>query len=90
MAAEDLARKAKEAFQNEKVQAALRTEQAEDVSDAVLDRAAGLADRLTGGRYTEQVERGRHAADERIGTDADRRAATEGAQRRPRAPTARP
>ena len=71
MAAEDLARKAKEAFQNEKVKAALRTDQAEEVSDAVLDRTAGLADRLTGGRYTEQVERGRHAADERIGTDAD-------------------
>jgi hypothetical protein len=81
MAADDLARRAKQAFQNEKVQAALRTQQAEDVSDAVLDRAAGLADRLTGGRYTEQVAQGRHAADERIGTDAERR--DPAAERRP-------
>ncbi|WP_418606056.1 antitoxin [Georgenia sp. SUBG003] len=82
MGLDDLARKAKEAWQHEKVQNALRSEKAESVSDSVLDRAAGAADRVTGGRYTDQVAGAREAADARIGTPA--RADVTGGRRRGR------
>lgn len=70
MGLDDLARKAREAWQQEKVQSAFRSEKAEGVSDSVLDRVADAADRATGGRYADQVEGARQAVDERIGTPA--------------------
>jgi hypothetical protein len=75
MGLDDLARKAKEAWQHEKVQNAIRSEKAEGVSDSVLDKVADAADRATGGRYADQVAGARRAADERIGTPSERPAA---------------
>ncbi|MGZ4622390.1 MAG: antitoxin [Blastococcus sp.] len=45
----------------------LDSEQGEQRSDQALDKAAELADEKTGGTYDQQVEKGRDAADERIG-----------------------
>jgi hypothetical protein len=69
MGFDDLARKAKDAFQNEKVQQALRSEKAEQVSDSVLEKAAGMADRATGGKYEQQIAGARNVADTKIGTE---------------------
>jgi hypothetical protein len=73
MGLDDLARKAKEAWQHEKVQNALRSEKAEGASDSVLDKVADAANRTTGGKYADQVAGARQAADERIGTPAGAR-----------------
>jgi len=78
MAAEDLGKKAEDLakqagdFVKEnsgKIQDALKSEQAEGISDKLLDGAAGLANKATGGKYAEQVESARKAADERIGNE---------------------
>ncbi|MFD1506266.1 antitoxin [Georgenia yuyongxinii] len=69
MGFDDLARKAKDAFQSEKVQQALRSEKAETVSDTVLEKAAGMADKATGGKYEQQIAGARNMADTKIGTD---------------------
>jgi len=55
----DMAKKAKDALSSDK---------GEQVSDRVLDGAAGLANTVTGGKHADKVQRGRDAADERIGT----------------------
>jgi hypothetical protein len=39
----------------------------EELSDKGLDAAAGKADELTGGKYADQIQQGRDAADEKIG-----------------------
>lgn len=44
-------------------------------SDAVLDKAADLANKVTGGKYAEKVESARAEADKRLG-DADAGSAT--------------
>ena len=69
MGLDDLARKAKDAFQSEKVQQALRSQKAEQISDTVLEKTAGVADRATGGKYEQQIAGARNAADSRIGTE---------------------
>ncbi|GAA2087247.1 MULTISPECIES: Rv0909 family putative TA system antitoxin [Brevibacterium] len=54
----DIANKAKDALNSDK---------AEQITDTGLDKAAAAADKLTGGKYTEQIQKGRDAADEKIG-----------------------
>ncbi|WP_035281719.1 antitoxin [Brevibacterium album] len=54
----DLANKAKDA---------LNSDRGEKISDQGLDKVAAAADKLTGGKYTEQIQKGRDAADEKIG-----------------------
>lgn len=48
---------------------ALNSEQGEQISDQVLDGAAGAANRVTGDRFAEQVQQGRDAADGFVGTE---------------------
>lgn len=55
----DMAKKAKDALSSDK---------GEQTSDRVLDGAADLANKVTGGKHADTVQRGRDAADERIGT----------------------
>lgn len=70
----DFMDKAKDAVGGEKVQDALRSDKAEEISDSALGTAAEKADGLTGGRFGDQIDSARDAADERIGNDgaADR------------------
>ena len=51
----------------------LNTEQGERTSDSVLDKVAQAADKATGGKHRDQIEKARDAADQHLGTkDADR------------------
>ena len=71
MGIEDLAKQAGDfAKENaDKVSEALKSEQAEGISDKVLDGAADLANKLTGGKFADQVESARDAADGAIGNE---------------------
>lgn len=71
MGLDDLAKQAGNLFEQNKgtIDAALKSEQAEDISDKVLDAAADLANKLTGGKFAEQVGGVRDAADKAIGTE---------------------
>ncbi|GAA3731663.1 hypothetical protein GCM10022239_05320 [Leifsonia bigeumensis] len=48
---------------------ALKSEQAEDISDKVLDGAEDLANKVTGGKFSEQVDGVRDAVDGKIGNE---------------------
>ena len=71
MGIEDLAGKATEfAKQNaDKVEAALKSEQAEGISDKLLDGAADLANKATGGKFADKVEDIRNDLDGKIGNE---------------------
>jgi hypothetical protein len=47
----------------------LDSEQGEQRSDQALDKAAEFADDKSGGKFDNQIDKGRDAADERIGRD---------------------
>ncbi|CAG7614190.1 Rv0909 family putative TA system antitoxin [Leucobacter soli] len=78
MAAEDFTKKAEELAKQagdfvkenaDKVQDALKSEQAEGISDKLLDGAAGLANKITGGKFADQVEDVRENLDKNIGNE---------------------
>lgn len=71
MGLEDLGKQAGDfAKQNaDKIDAVLKSEQAEGVSDKVLDGAAGLANKLTGGKFADKVEGIRDNLDDKIGNN---------------------
>ncbi|WAB81353.1 antitoxin [Microcella daejeonensis] len=69
MAIDDITKKAQEFLNDEKVKGMLESEQAEDVSDRVLDGVAGLADSLTGGRFSEQIDDVKGTIDEKVGNE---------------------
>lgn len=69
MGLDDITRKAKEFLDDNKVKDALKSEQAEDISDKVLDATADAADKVTGGKHEDKIEAARKAADDKIGTD---------------------
>lgn len=52
-----------------RTRAKLKSEKAEHVSDKLLDGAAGLANRVTGGKFADRVESSREAADKQIGNE---------------------
>ncbi|MCI2265443.1 antitoxin [Sediminivirga luteola] len=62
--------KAKDLANDPKVKNALGSEKAERASDAVLDKAAGAVDRVTGGKHSDTVRKARDAADRAVGTDS--------------------
>ncbi|MEE6281842.1 antitoxin [Georgenia sunbinii] len=53
----------------DKAKEALGGEKGEQHSDDALDRASGLADDKTGGKHADKVEKGRDAADKKIGNE---------------------
>jgi hypothetical protein len=71
MAIDDLAKQAGDFMKDnsDKIQETLKSEQAEDISDKVLDGAADLANKLTGGKFEEQIKGARDAADGAIGNE---------------------
>ena len=69
---DDITNKAKEFLDSDAVKDALKSEQAEDVSDKLLDGVAGAANKVTGGKFEEQIDGARDAADkgrERVALD---------------------
>lgn len=69
MALDDITKKAQEFLNDNKVQDALKSEQAEDISDKVLDGVAGVADKVTGGKFSEQIDDARENIDKKIGNE---------------------
>lgn len=71
MGLEDLGKQAGDFVKQnaDKVDAALKSEQAEGVSDKVLDGAANLANKLTGGKFADQVDGVRDNLDGKIGNE---------------------
>ena len=69
--AADLAGKAGEFLSenSDKIQEALKSEQAEQISDKILDGAADLADKVTGGQHADKISEVRDGIDGKIGTD---------------------
>ena len=70
-ALDDLAKKAQGFVEENKdqIQAALKSEQAEDVSDKVLDAVADTIDDVTGGKHSERIQSARDTADEHVGNE---------------------
>jgi hypothetical protein len=64
---DDITNKAKEFLESDSVKKALKSEQAEDISDKLLDGVADAAKNVTGGKFDEQIEGARKAADKAVG-----------------------
>lgn len=71
MGIEDLTQKAKDfaAKNGEKINEALHSEQAEQISDRVLDGLAKAANTVTGDKYADKVEELRDSADKKLGNE---------------------
>ena len=59
--------KAKELEELARKQMAEHPEQTEKYSDEGIERAGDAIDRLTGGKYADQVDKAQHAADDHVG-----------------------
>lgn len=64
---DDIAKKAQEFLKDEKVKGALKSEQAEGISDKLLDGVAGAVDKATGGKFHGQIDSAREQADKKVG-----------------------
>jgi hypothetical protein len=69
MALDDITKKAQEFLQNNKVTEALKSEQAEEISDKLLDGVAGAANKVTGGKFEDKISEARDAADKQVGNE---------------------
>ncbi|MBC9927659.1 MULTISPECIES: antitoxin [unclassified Leucobacter] len=78
MGIEDLGAKAEQAAKQvgdvigqnkEKIEAALKSEQAEGLSDKVLDGATGLFNKITGDKFADQAEDVRKNIDGAVGNE---------------------
>jgi hypothetical protein len=66
---DDITKKAQEFLNDDKVKNALNSEQAEDISDKLLDSVAGAANKVTGGKFEDKIEGARDAADRKVGDE---------------------
>ncbi len=69
MGLEDITRKAQEFLADDKVKGALDSQQAEDISDKLLDGVADAASKVTGGKFDDQIAGAKDAADKAVGTE---------------------
>ncbi|GGO66207.1 hypothetical protein GCM10010910_25140 [Microbacterium nanhaiense] len=71
MGLDDLINKGKDAFEQnkDKISEALRSEQAEGISDKVLDGAAGFAKKIAPDSVDEKIDNLRDKADGHIGNE---------------------
>ncbi|GAA2185900.1 MULTISPECIES: antitoxin [Leucobacter] len=69
MGIEDLTAKAKEFLGDSRVSEALQSEQAENASDKLLESVADAANKVTGGKFEDQIESARESADKAIGNE---------------------
>ncbi|MGO2750280.1 MAG: Rv0909 family putative TA system antitoxin [Pseudoclavibacter sp.] len=67
MGIEDITGKAQEFLKDPRVTEALKSEQAEDISDKILDGVADAAQKATGAKFTDQIQGARDAADKQVG-----------------------
>jgi len=69
MGIDDIANKAKDFLSSDGVQDALKSEQAEGISDKVLDGVEDVVNKVTDGRFEEQIDGARNAVDGTIGNE---------------------
>ena len=71
MGIDDIVDKGKELFEQNKdaIDGALHSEQAETISDNVLDGVAGFANKVTGGKFEEQIDGVRDTIAKSVGTE---------------------
>lgn len=71
MAIDDLAKQATDFVKQNagQVEDLLKSEQAEGITDKLLDGAADLAKKATGGKFDEQIDGARDAADKHLGNE---------------------
>ena len=69
MGFEDITKKAQDFLGDDKVKDALKSEQAEDISDKLLGGVADAANKVTGGKFEDQIEGALASADEKIGDE---------------------
>ncbi len=69
MGLEDLISGAEGALNNEQVQGALHSAQAEQISDGILDKAGDFAEGLTGHKFDGAIEQGKSFADGAVGNE---------------------
>jgi hypothetical protein len=67
MGIDDITKKAKDFLADNKVQDALKSEQAEDASDKILNAVADAASKVTGGKFDQQIDDARESADKNVG-----------------------
>jgi hypothetical protein len=66
---DDITKKAQEFLNDPKVKDALNSEQAEGISDKLLDGVAGTAKKVTGGKFDDKIEGARDEADKHVGNE---------------------
>ena len=69
MAFDKFLNKAKNLANDPKVKDKLNSDKGEKITDSVLDKAAGVAYSLTGGKHSDKIKKARDAADNAIGND---------------------
>lgn len=69
MGLEDLGKQASDFVKQnaDKIDEAVKSEQAEGISDKLLDGAAGLANKVTGGKFADKIDGVRDDLDGKIG-----------------------
>jgi hypothetical protein len=67
MGIEDVTKQATDFLNDPKVKDALKSEQAEGISDSLLDGVAGAVNKVTGDKFKDQVDGARDAADKSVG-----------------------
>lgn len=70
-ALDDLTKKAQDFIEENKdqIQEVLNSEQAEDISDKIIDGVSDAAKKVTGGKFDEQIDGAADAADKAVGTE---------------------
>lgn len=68
---DELADKAKDLFEDnkDKIGGLVHSEQAEGISDKVIGGAGDLADKVTGGKFSDQIDAAQQAADGAVGNE---------------------
>ena len=69
MGLDDVTKKAQDLLNDNKVKDALQSEKAEDVSDKLLDGVANAANKVTGGKFEEQINDAKDKADKAVGNE---------------------
>ena len=69
MAIDDISKKAQEFLKDERVTKALKSEKAEETSDKILDGLAAAADKVSGGKFSSQIDDAKKAADKKVGNE---------------------
>ena len=69
MGIDDITKKAQAFLKDNKVQDALKSEKAEEISDKLLDTVADAAKKATGGKHDAKIDEAKAKADRAIGNE---------------------